>query len=62
MPKKYQDLLAKHIREGLNDVDELVDLYQFLLDSEMIQEMSPQIQQRAQYMIAEGFCYYIPDA
>lgn len=61
MPKKYQDLLARHIREGLNDVDELVDLYQFLLDSEMIQEMSPRIKQMADYMIAEGFCYYIPD-
>jgi len=60
MHEKYNDLIARYVREGLPDQDELVDLFQYLLDTDRINEMSPRMQQYAEYLIMEGFLYNIP--
>lgn len=60
MQDKYKELLATYVREGLPDQDELVDLFQYLLDTDLIDQMSPRMQQYANYLIMEGFLYHIP--
>jgi len=60
MQDKYKELLTRYTREGLPDSDELCDLFQYLLDTDLIEQMSPRMQQYAEYLIMEGFLYNIP--
>ena len=45
MHEKYEELLSRYTREGLPEQDELVELFQYLLDTDKINEMSPRMQQ-----------------
>lgn len=62
MLPQYKDLLSRYVREGLPNQDELCDLFQYLLDTDLIDQMSPRMQQYAEYLIMEGFLYDIPSA
>ena len=59
MHEKYEELLTRYTREGLPEQDELVELFQYLLDTDKINEMSPRMQQYSNYLLMEGFLYNV---
>ena len=59
MTERIRFLLAKYKLGGL-DPDESVELVQFLIDTDLIQNI-PEMLLISQRYIAEGLCYYVPD-
>ena len=59
MPDRYEDLFFKYQEEGLNHEEE-VQLFQFLIDLELAWEIDDNFTKKAEYMIDEGLCYYVP--
>lgn len=59
-PSKYDDLLSKLSNGGLTDLTQYIDLFQHLLDTDLIFHMSDQMRKTADYLVKEGFCYYVP--
>ena len=60
LPSKYDSMLSKYANEGLDDLDQFLDLFQHLLDTDLIFHMSDQMRKTADYLVKEGFCYYVP--
>jgi len=60
LPSKYDAMLSKYANEGLDDLDQFLDLFQHLLDTDLIFHMSEQMRKTADYLVKEGFCYYVP--
>lgn len=60
MLKKYEELLSLYVNDGIKKEEDLVELFQYLIDTDKIHHMSEQMRKTANYMIMEGFCYYVP--
>ena len=60
LPSKYDSMLSRYANEGLDDLDQFIDLFQHLLDTDLIFHMSEQMRKTADYLVKEGFCYYVP--
>ena len=56
-PKKYLEFFAKY-KKGTLPVDDGLELFQFLLDTDQ-QDIDTKTAQMADYLIAEGFLYFI---
>lgn len=41
-------------------MDEEIELFQFLIDTELAWEIDENFERRAEYFIAEGLCYFVP--
>lgn len=54
---KYEVLIDKYIDVGL-DAEEIVDLVQHLLDTDLINS-HPEFELLSQYYILEGLCYEV---
>ena len=57
-PEEYKLLFHRFMRNKQMTVDEQVKLFQFLVDTEQ-QTLSEKIEKTSEYMIAEGFLYYV---
>jgi len=56
-PKKYLEFFAKY-KERTLTVDDGLDLFQFLLDTDQ-QDIDSETAKMADYLIDEGFLYFI---
>ena len=57
---KYDAILSTYANGGLKDLTAFVDLFQYLLDTDKIHHMSDQMRRTADYLVTEGYCYYVP--
>lgn len=62
MLKKYEELLSLYVNDGITDENDLVELFQYLIDTDKIHHLSEQMRKTANYLIMEGFCYCVPGA
>lgn len=60
MLKKYEELLSLYVNDGITDENDLVELFQYLIDTDKIHHLSEQMRKTANYLIMEGFCYCVP--
>lgn len=58
-PKNIQDLWKKYQRQEQMQVNEVMELFQFLLDTDQCWE-DQRLAQTARYYISEGFLYHVP--
>ena len=54
------DTLAQTYKDGKCDWKQSLDLVQGLLDTEKIDQY-PDLRRLADYYVAEGLCYYVPN-
>lgn len=59
LPPRYEDLFFLW-QNGQADADETIELFQFLIDTELAWEIDANFEKMAEYLIAEGCCYYVP--
>jgi len=59
LPPHYEDLFFLWQNRDIQS-DEEIELFQFLIDTELAWEIDANFEKRAEYMIAEGLCYYVP--
>lgn len=59
LPSEYEDLFFLW-QDGNIEPHEEIQLFQFLIDTELAWEIDANFEKRAEYMIAEGLCYYVP--
>ncbi len=57
---RYEVLLSQYANGGLKDLTAFIDLFQYLLDTDKIHHMSDQMRRTADYLVTEGYCYYVP--
>lgn len=58
-PDNIQDLWKSWKRREEMTVENVVELFQFLLDTDQHLKL-PHTKQLAEYLIMEGFCYHVP--
>ena len=54
------DTLAQSYKDGKCDWQQSLDLVQGVLDTEKIDQY-PELRKLADYYVAEGLCYYVPN-
>ena len=59
LPPKYEDLFFLWQNRDI-EMDEEIELFQFLIDTALAWEIDENFERRAEYFIAEGLCYFVP--
>lgn len=59
LPSHYEDLFFLWQNRDI-EMDEEIELFQFLIDTELAWEIDENFERRAEYFIAEGLCYFVP--
>lgn len=59
LPPQYEDLFFLWQNKQATS-EETVELFQFLIDTDLAWEIDENFEKMAEYLIAEGCCYYVP--